>query len=82
MQSNINLSIQFLNDESSLLPLHSDTWSGDSPFEVVVWLPLVKCYNTKSMYILGPKDSESLTKNFSKKSNNSTDSLGARIVVV
>ena len=75
MQSNINLSIQFPNDESSLLPLHSDTWSGDSPFEVVVWLPLVNCYNTKSMYILGPKDSESLTENFSKKSNNSTDSL-------
>ena len=47
MQAKINLSIQFPNDESSLLPLHSDTWSGDSPFEVVVWLPLVDCYKTK-----------------------------------
>ena len=75
MQAKINLSIQFPNDESSLLPLHSDTWSGDSPFEVVVWLPLVNCYNTKSMYILGPKDSETLTKNFSEKSNNNADNL-------
>ena len=44
MQNNINLSIQFPDDVSSLLPLHiTDTWSGDSPFERVLWLPLVNC---------------------------------------
>ena len=52
MQNNINLSIQFPQDESSLLPMHADTWSGDSPFEAVIWLPLVNCYKTKSMFIL------------------------------
>ena len=36
MQNNINLSIQLPEDESSLLPIHSDTWSGDSPFESVL----------------------------------------------
>ena len=30
MQKNINLSIQFPKDSSSLLPIHSDVWSGDS----------------------------------------------------
>ena len=54
MQLRINLSIQLPNDKSSLLPLHSDVWSGDSPFEIVVWLPLVDCYKTKAMYILPP----------------------------
>ena len=39
-------------DSSSLLPLHADTWSGVSPFEIVVWLPLVDCFKTKTMYIL------------------------------
>jgi sporadic carbohydrate cluster 2OG-Fe(II) oxygenase len=39
MQLRINLSIQCPDDESSLLSVHADTWSGDSPFEVVVWLP-------------------------------------------
>ena len=34
MQKNINLSIQFPNDNSSLLPIHSDVWSGDSPYEI------------------------------------------------
>ena len=50
IQSRINLSIQIPNDKSSLLPLHADTWSGVSPYEIVVWLPLVDCYQTKSMY--------------------------------
>ncbi len=54
MQRRANLSIQLPGDESSLLPAHTDTWSGDSPFEVVVWLPLVDCQATKSMFILPP----------------------------
>lgn len=52
MQKSINHSIQFPEDGSSLLPVHSDVWSGDSPFEINLWLPLVDCYKTKSMYIL------------------------------
>ena len=55
MQLRVNLSIQFPNDDSSLLPVHADTWSGDSPYEVVVWLPIVNCYGTKAMYLLPPK---------------------------
>ncbi len=54
MQLRVNLSIQYPNDDSSLLPVHADTWSGDSPFETVVWLPLVDCYGTKAMYLLPP----------------------------
>ena len=66
MQKRINLSIQIPNDNSSLLPVHSDVWSGDSPFEIVVWLPLVNCYKTKAMYILPPKKYKSFEKKFSK----------------
>ena len=55
IQKNINLSIQCPNDDSSLLPIHSDTWDGNSPFETVLWLPFVDCYKTKSMFILNAK---------------------------
>ena len=65
MQKRINLSIQLPNDKSSLLPIHSDTWSGDSPYEVVLWIPLVNCYSTKSMYILPPKYLPEINKSFS-----------------
>jgi sporadic carbohydrate cluster 2OG-Fe(II) oxygenase len=54
MQRSLGLSIQLPDDDSSLLPLHSDAWSEDSPFEVVLWIPLVDCFRTKSMFLLPP----------------------------
>lgn len=54
MQRRLNLSIQFPQDDSSLLPPHADTWSGDSPYELVLWIPLVDCHSTKSMFLLPP----------------------------
>ncbi|MBI1774198.1 MAG: hypothetical protein HYR63_02515 [Proteobacteria bacterium] len=54
MQRRINLSIQLPGDETSVLPSHTDTWSGDSPFEVVLWVPLVDCHDSKAMFLLPP----------------------------
>ncbi|EQA61119.1 sporadic carbohydrate cluster 2OG-Fe(II) oxygenase [Leptospira alexanderi] len=75
MQLRVNLSIQFPNDDSSLLPVHSDTWSGDSPYEIVVWLPIVDCYKTKSMYLLPPKSSKKLISDFKNQSGVSSENL-------
>jgi sporadic carbohydrate cluster 2OG-Fe(II) oxygenase len=55
MQRSLGFSIQLPDDESSLLPLHSDAWSEDSPYEVVLWIPFVDCFRTKSMFLLPPK---------------------------
>jgi sporadic carbohydrate cluster 2OG-Fe(II) oxygenase len=75
MQSRVNLSIQLPGDHSSLLPVHADTWSGDSPYEVVVWLPLVDCYGTKAMYLLPPAQAAALDCNFSALAGASGESL-------
>ena len=75
MQSRVNLSIQLPEDDSSLLPIHADTWSGDSPFEVVVWLPLVDCFNTKSMFLLPPKAADSLSNNFKLHAQGDSEEL-------
>ena len=75
MQKRVNLSIQLPKDSSSLLPVHADTWSGDSPFEAVVWIPLVDCYKTKSMYILPPDKTAKLHRNFQKLSISHDKSL-------
>jgi sporadic carbohydrate cluster 2OG-Fe(II) oxygenase len=75
MQLRVNLSIQFPNDDSSLLPIHSDTWSGDSPYEIVVWLPLVDCFKTKSMYFVPPKVSKILFEKFQQNSGKSSEDL-------
>lgn len=79
MQLRINLSIQMPKDDSSLLPVHSDVWSGDSPFESVVWLPLVDCYKTKSMYILPPSKYNKMQKLFLKKHSSSSDQIFKKI---
>jgi sporadic carbohydrate cluster 2OG-Fe(II) oxygenase len=75
MQLRVNLSIQLPGDDSALLPVHADTWSGDSPFEVVVWLPLVDCYRTKAMYLLPPDESALLSKNFAERAGESSEVL-------
>ena len=74
MQTRVNLSIQLPDDSSSLLPVHSDIWSGDSPFEVVVWIPLVNCYSSKTMYILKPQHNTKIHTQFKKYAGkNSSD---------
>jgi sporadic carbohydrate cluster 2OG-Fe(II) oxygenase len=75
MQRRINLSIQFPNDDSSLLPVHADVWAGDSPYEVVLWIPLVDCYNTKSMYFTEAGFDEKVQIDFSKFKNKSSEDL-------
>jgi sporadic carbohydrate cluster 2OG-Fe(II) oxygenase len=75
MQNKINISIQLPNNEDSLLPIHSDTWSGDSPFESVLWLPLVNCYKTKSMFILNAQKIKKFNDAFSSKKINSISDI-------
>ena len=79
MQQRINLSIQMPSDTSSLLPVHADTWSGDSPFEVVVWLPLVNCFGTKAMYLLPPAASAKFAAEFNERGGNSSESIFSSI---
>ena len=60
MQKKINLSIQMPNDPDSLLDMHSDIYAGESPFQVVVWMPLVDVKDTKSMFFTDPKTNKRL----------------------
>jgi len=75
MQRRVNLSIQYPEDNTALLPVHADTWSGDSPFEVVVWVPLVDCFGTKAMFILPPDANEVLKRDFVNLSRGNSERL-------
>ncbi len=63
---NVNFSIQMPNDESSVLPLHSDIFSGESPYQVNLWVPLTNANDTNSMFLFNPEFSRYVCKNFSK----------------
>lgn len=75
MQLRVNLSIQMPDDESSVLPLHADVWSGDSPFEVVLWVPLVDCYATKSMFLMPPEQDRAVQARLSDFAGREVDEL-------
>ncbi len=68
MQNKVNMSIQMPGDSSSILPLHSDVWSGNSPYEVVFWLPLVDCAQSQSMFVVPIDTSKRIIKDFHKYS--------------
>jgi sporadic carbohydrate cluster 2OG-Fe(II) oxygenase len=60
MQNRINFSIQMPKDRTSLLDLHADVFAGETPYQVVQWLPLVNVRATKSMFILERPKSEAV----------------------
>ena len=62
-------------DSSSLLPMHSDVWSGNSPYEVVFWLPLVNCSKTQSMFLIPRYISREIQKDFDKFKNLSSNEI-------
>jgi sporadic carbohydrate cluster 2OG-Fe(II) oxygenase len=55
IQRKLNLSIQMPGDDTSVLGMHMDTLSGQSPFEFVMWTPLTNVFNTNGMYYFDKK---------------------------
>lgn len=62
IQKRINLSVQMPGDDASTLPAHSDCSSGDSPFQLVIWIPLTGAFGTNSMFIYGSDESRAFYK--------------------
>jgi len=60
--SDINLSIQMPNDETSLLEMHTDFFSGESLFQINLWIPFVDVEKTQSMFIIDPLNSYKILK--------------------
>tara|TARA_A100001015_G_C15040870_1_gene739578 strand:+ start:940 stop:1674 length:735 start_codon:yes stop_codon:yes gene_type:complete len=69
IQTKLNLSIQMPKDETSILPLHSDSWSADSPFQINLWIPLTDCFKTNSMFIKSKKESIKILKDIGANKN-------------
>jgi sporadic carbohydrate cluster 2OG-Fe(II) oxygenase len=61
-KGSINLSIQYPKDETSVLPMHTDFFSGESIFQVNLWVPFVNVRKTNSMFIINPQKSIEILK--------------------
>lgn len=75
IQSKINLSIQIPNDKTSLLPMHTDCNSADTPFQTNVWIPLTNCFKTNSMFLFNESTSRKIMQKIlrNKKLENISD---------
>lgn len=65
-QNKINFSIQMPSDKTSKLEMHADSLSGESKFQVVLWVPLTNTYKSKSMYIFDKILSKKIISNLNK----------------
>ena len=76
MQKKINISFQLPKDANSNLPMHSDVLGDESPFEVVVWIPLVNVMaNSSSMFILTPKNNRKIINEIITSKNSSIEEI-------
>ena len=60
VQKTINIVIQPPKDQNPTIP-HRDA-PPNSFYEIVLWIPLTDCYETKSMYVIDQTDSENSLK--------------------
>jgi sporadic carbohydrate cluster 2OG-Fe(II) oxygenase len=76
MQKKLNITIQMPKDKESNLPMHSDIYAGESPFEVVVWIPLMNIKaNSQSMFITSPKFNKIINNDVTYKKNTTINNI-------
>ena len=73
VQKNVNFAIQRPNDQNRA-PFHKDS-PPNSPYELVIWLPLVDCNKTMSMYFFPISRSKFIQKSLSNKKSINLDSF-------
>tara|TARA_B100000989_G_scaffold259342_1_gene209492 strand:- start:245 stop:1048 length:804 start_codon:yes stop_codon:yes gene_type:complete len=64
VQKNCNIVIQKPNDPNPS-ELHRDA-PANSPYEIVLWIPLVDCYKSKAMYVVDFKNTKKLYEQINK----------------
>lgn len=72
IQRKLNFSIQVPNDTTSRLGMHTDTLSGQSPFEIVMWTAFTDAFDTNSMFYF---DRETSAEIFSEMASTEREGL-------
>ncbi len=68
VQRNTNVTLHFPDLENNITPFHSDVLCGNSPYEVVVWIPLCDTSKTQSMYLFNKEVTKNIINEISEKS--------------
>jgi len=57
MQKSVQLSVSIAGSPQMNVASHADSWTGDSPFELVQWVPLTRTDSENTLRILSPSRS-------------------------
>ncbi|WP_353432663.1 sporadic carbohydrate cluster 2OG-Fe(II) oxygenase [Polynucleobacter sp. MWH-UH23A] len=79
VQTKVNVSIQAPNDESSTLGIHSDCWSGDTPHQINLWIPLTRSYESNAMFLFNFNRTKLIISDLYKNLNNAKYDLSGYI---
>jgi len=71
----INFSIQLPFDDTSILPAHCDTFSGESSYQINLWVPLTRSFETNSMFIFKPKATKKVLQDLKKYEVDGLDTI-------
>ena len=71
----VNFSIQMPKDQTSVLPIHADVFSGESAYQMNLWVPLTNAHDTNSMFIFNAEFSHSVSQNFKEYEKKGLDDL-------
>ncbi len=69
IQLKANISIQMPNDETSILPIHSDCISGDSPWQHNLWIPLTKASKSAAMFLVSKENTMGYMQNIQESNS-------------
>jgi sporadic carbohydrate cluster 2OG-Fe(II) oxygenase len=73
IQRQFNISVHMPKDSSAVLDAHSDHWSGETPFQLNLWIPLTSVRSTNSMFVLGRTESNAMHRDIAEKGVIPTD---------
>lgn len=64
VQRRYNVSIQLPGDRNSVLPVHSDCWSGDSPYQINFFFAVTDCVDGNAMFLCPFENSTALVERY------------------
>ena len=64
VQRRYNVSIQLPGDRNSVLPVHSDCWSGDSPYQINFFFAVTDCIDGNAMFLCPFENSTALIERY------------------
>lgn len=77
----VNFSIQLPMDDTSILPSHCDTFSGESSYQINLWVPITPCSDNNSMHIFTAEATDKIVSKMDQLEMDGLDAIFERFSI-